>query len=271
MVIKLFTENKALTSFVILGWMAGAIAILVLSKTQNGHGDQKGHCDDDNYYIQINGDTCDWLENLRPFRFSANWDGHKNCGPVLCGWSKSTSNFHIVNSSFTLVGGIVMMVQMWSVEDKTLHLVCTIWALALGACYFSSFSIDADNVRIGNEFCQSGFGFGKTEDGDTVKWFPSLNSFKCKPAPFVFTMLAEIGLSMAAFFIFVIFFYAKWTKDTYAVKTTDSRSHSMIQVGGATTDDPSPSIQAAQQRSSMVNASNMTTVDSGSSDQNPFD
>jgi len=273
MSIKIFTENKALTSFIIVGWMAGAIALLVMSKTQNEHGKQTVDCDG-GYSAFIPDHSCDAVQFLRPFRFSVSFDDYKNCGAFICGWSKSASDFHIVNASFTLIGGILMMVQMWSVEDKTLQLVCIILALALAACYFSSFSIDADNVRTGNNFCKDNWKMGSGDNTwNWISWGDN-NSFDCKPTPFVFTLLAEIGLSMLSFLLFIIFFYAKWSKDKYIVNSTnaDSRplSPSMIQVGGGIT-DPSPSIQAAQQRTSMMTMTNMTTADSGASERNPFD
>jgi len=268
MSIKLFTENKALTSFIIIGWMAGAVALLIMSKTQNEDGEQVVDCDAGRS-LKFEGGSCDYVEFLRPFRFSMSFDDNKNCGPIICGWSKSASDFHIVNASFTLIGGILMMIQMWSVEDKTLQLICTILALALAACYFSSFSIDSDNVRTGNNFCKDKWKMGSGDN--TWNWISWGDSFDCKPTPFVFTLLAEIGLSMFSFLLFIIFFYAKWSKSKY---TTDAGgaveplSPNMIQVSGGMT-DPSPSIQAAQQRASMMNMTNMTTADSDS--PNPFD
>jgi len=267
--IRFFTENKALTSFIIIAWMAGAIALIVMSKTQNDGGAQTVDCDGGRG-LSMYDNSCEAIEFLRPFRFSVSFDDYKNCKPFICGWSKSASDFHIVNASFTLIGGILMMIQMWSVQDKTLQLVCTILALALAACYFSSFSIDADNVRAGDNFCKNKWKLGAGDDSWNWIRFSDKDSYDCKPSPFIFTLLAEIVLSMFGFFLFIIFFYAKWGSDTYIVKSTDTRAESMIQVGGGIA-DPSPSIQAAQQRTSMMNTTQTTTVRSGSSEQNPFD
>jgi len=256
MVVQYVGRSKSLTSIIVVIWMAAAIALIILSTTQNEDGDQKeDKCGDGS--LRFTGSViCKDVFFVRPFRFGVDTNfGGKDCGPFICGWGGSNANFHIVNVSFTLLGGIVMLVHMWTEagENKSVRLVCLFFSLALSACYFSSFSIDADNVRTGNTFCKDGWKVGTSDDDDPWLAFSydDATAYNCHPSVFVFTLLAEVALSAVSGFIFLILFFSDWTEGK--MNMIDYTVGSPTLIGGEaivpvqTASVENPSIQKMQQ------------------------
>jgi len=206
--IKSAGSSKFSTTLLSAIWIAGAIALIILSSSQNEDGTQKVDCEN-NHTVGLNKETCEWTTFVRPFRFQLKGvNGNADfglCDPVMCGWNSSSYNFHIVNVSFTVLTGLMIFSHLWTDHEinKTLKLI-TIWlSLALAACYFSSFSIGADSIRRGNELCKDSW---KLPEDDHMIYYGPDWEYVCKPSPFIFTILAEIGLSALSGFIFLVLY-----------------------------------------------------------------
>eukprot|EP00300_Choanocystis_sp_HF-7_P003163 c12386_g2_i1.p1 GENE.c12386_g2_i1~~c12386_g2_i1.p1 ORF type:complete len:229 (+),score=20.64 c12386_g2_i1:91-687(+) len=126
---------------------------------------------------------------LSPFRFSC--DTGRFSSFLSCPWPVANIGFRLTVTVFSIFALIVMFVMG---IRKSGHFVKIRYALlALCACMFAVGCVDANALRIGNNFCLSKFVI-KTESDD-VRFFFDCDDIKCDPGVLVGMIFADWILS----------------------------------------------------------------------------
>ncbi len=179
------------------------IALIAASWTKPAYGAQEEDTNDSSCTgFKIN---CDGglKEVLKPVMFSAELTqsgvSTRTC-TFSCPFLKFNIDFRTTVAVFIMVEGLVFLVIGFLNKRGIGVDIASLILLVLAGCAFGVACVDADDIRKGNEFCQSDF---KINGEQTIDWSNWNEKFTCLPGQFVGVFFGDLFLATSTFLLYI--------------------------------------------------------------------